>query len=223
MKSLVELEQAYVVLTTREKVLMWISSLLLSGFLVMSITERFLGTMDETRTLLESRQSELELLEDEHQIYVMKELSSDPEIKAIEIAQLKVDLQTIQDELGQSSQELIPAREAYFMLQTLLENSDGLKLLELNSLAPVPLRGKQQKPDEPSSEKQASLLYEHGLALSLEGDFFSVVEFVEAVEAMQQKLFWKTMDYQVVQYPKARLLIELYSVSPNQEFITIEQ
>ena len=64
-------------------------------------------------------------------------------------------------------------------------------------------------------------LYSHGIRMSLEGDYFSVMRFVEAVEAMPDKLYWKRLDYKVAEYPKGMIDIEVYTLSLNKDFISV--
>ena len=64
-------------------------------------------------------------------------------------------------------------------------------------------------------------LYSHGIKLEFTGDYFSVLRFVEAVENMPNKLYWRSMDYKVDAYPKAAITLELYTLSINKDFISV--
>ena len=89
----------------------------------------------------------------------------------------------------------------------------GIKLKAFTSIAPTPLL-------EVGEEKKMNL-YSHGIKLEFTGDYFSVLRFVEAVENMPNKLYWRSMDYKVDAYPKAAITLELYTLSINKDFISV--
>lgn len=121
--------------------------------------------------------------------------------------------QQIDAQLGEQMVDMVPADYMPELLGNLLGQVQGIKLLKFTSVAPVPLLAV-------GDEKKLNL-YSHGIRLSLEGDYFSVLRFVEAVEAMPDKLYWKRLDYKVADYPKGKIDIELYTLSINKDFISV--
>jgi MSHA biogenesis protein MshJ len=123
--------------------------------------------------------------------------------------------QAIDAQLNEQMVDMVPADYMPELLAHLLAQVQGIKLIKFMSVAPVPLLAV-------GDEKKLNL-YSHGIRLSLEGDYFSVLRFVEAVEAMPDKLYWKRLDYKVAQYPKANIEIELYTLSINKDFISVSK
>ncbi|MGR6500801.1 MSHA biogenesis protein MshJ [Shewanella sp. Koi 1] len=121
--------------------------------------------------------------------------------------------QQIDAQLGEQMVDMVPADYMPELLGNLLGQVQGIKLLKFTSVAPVPLLAV-------GDEKKLNL-YSHGIRMSLEGDYFSVLRFVEAVEAMPDKLYWKRLDYKVADYPKGKIDIELYTLSINKDFISV--
>ncbi|ABI40554.1 MSHA biogenesis protein MshJ [Shewanella sp. MR-4] len=121
--------------------------------------------------------------------------------------------QEIDAQLNEQMVDMVPADYMPELLGNLLGQVQGIKLLKFTSVTPVPLLA--------VGEEKKLNLYSHGIRMSLEGDYFSVLRFVEAVEAMPDKLYWKRLDYKVAEYPKGKIDIELYTLSINKDFISV--
>lgn len=121
--------------------------------------------------------------------------------------------QEIDSQLNAQMVDMVPADYMPDLLGNLLSQVKGLKLIKFTSIAPVPLL-------EVGEEKKLNL-YSHGINIRLEGDYFSVLRFVEAIEAMPDRLYWKRLDYQVGDYPQAEIELELYTLSINKDFISV--
>lgn len=121
--------------------------------------------------------------------------------------------QEIDAQLNEQMVDMVPADYMPELLGNLLGQVQGIKLLKFTSVTPVPLLA--------VGEEKKLNLYSHGIRMSLEGDYFSVLRFVEAVEAMPDKLYWKRIDYKVAEYPKGKIDIELYTLSINKDFISV--
>ncbi|MBT1444100.1 MSHA biogenesis protein MshJ [Shewanella sp. JM162201] len=109
--------------------------------------------------------------------------------------------------------DMVPARRMPAVLARMLDGAAGLKLVSFESIAPVALL-------EVGEEKKLNL-YSHGIALTLEGDYFALVKFVQLIENMEHKLYWKRLDYQVQAYPKAEVQLILHTLSINEDFIRV--
>lgn len=108
---------------------------------------------------------------------------------------------------------MVPAEHMAELLGQLLEKIKGIRLQEFQSIVPIPLL--------PVGEEKKMNLYSHGIRLTFQGDYFSVYKFVQAIETMPSKLYWKRMEYQVDKYPIANVVLELYTLSINKDFISV--
>jgi MSHA biogenesis protein MshJ len=109
--------------------------------------------------------------------------------------------------------DMVPADHMPVLLSQLLEKVKGIKLQEFRSIAPVPLL-------ELGEDKKINL-YSHGIRLTFQGDYFAVLKFIQTIESMPNKLYWKRMAYEVDEYPMANVVLELYTVSINKDFISV--
>ncbi|QSX33248.1 MSHA biogenesis protein MshJ [Shewanella avicenniae] len=122
----------------------------------------------------------------------------------------------IDQQLNQQTLDLIPADKMPMLLAQLLERSKGVTLSSFKSVEPNPLL---KVGDEASGGEMN--LYSHGIVMTFEGDYFAVMKFVQAIESMEHKLYWKSLDYQVDKYPLAQVELSLYTLSINKDFISV--
>lgn len=129
-----------------------------------------------------------------------------------QLALLNKELSEVENQF--TIHNFIPAEYMPSLLSNLLSKASGIKLIDFQSIKPEPLL---QLNDDNDDEN----LYSHGVKLILESDYFSILKFVKAVESMPNKLYWKSMDYQVSHYPKAKVTLEFYTLSINKDFISV--
>ncbi|MDX2321282.1 MAG: glucose-6-phosphate isomerase [Moritella sp.] len=63
------------------------------------------------------------------------------------------------------------------------------------------------------------LLYRHGLRITMTGAFFDIQAYLDAIEQLPKKFYWEVFDYQMQKYPTAEVVMEIYTLSINKEFI----
>lgn len=104
----------------------------------------------------------------------------------------------------------------------------------LNSHGRVRVRAMQSLPREdllagaapaPAAETprmaQAPSLYRHGVELTLEGSFSDLLAYLQALDALPQRLLWGGMQFKVEQHPGAVLTLRLWTLSLERHFIEI--
>lgn len=121
--------------------------------------------------------------------------------------------QAVEEQLSFQMVDMVPAKYMPRLLSGLLAQIKGLELTKFESIPPTALLAV-------GDQKQMNL-YSHGIKLVLVGDYFSVLRLVKAVEAMPDKLYWKSIDYRVGEYPLGEVEIELYTLSINEDFISV--
>lgn len=139
----------------------------------------------------------------------------DPDAPVLErIKVLEQQLQSIVNQLLAQTKNLVPANKMAGMLESVLTDSKGLRLIELQSIAPVPIL------IDPENEQEAGL-YRHGVTLVFEGSYFDIQRYLEKVEALPWQFYWKKFDYLVAEHPQASVELEIYTLSTNKAFIGI--
>ena len=76
----------------------------------------------------------------------------------------------------------------------------------------------------PATAAEAPLtLYKHGLKLSLEGGYFDLLSYLQAIQASGWRLHWDSLDYQVskVAGAPATITLVLYTLSREAGWIGV--
>lgn len=136
-----------------------------------------------------STAQQLKVIEQENQVSVQQidlyqqRLALDPNQDYRQrLTLLQQQNQQLDTQLNEQMVDMVPADYMPELLGNLLGQVQGITLLKFTSVAPVPLLA--------VGEEKKLNLYSHGIRMSLEGDYFSVLRFVEAVEAMPDKLYY---------------------------------
>jgi MSHA biogenesis protein MshJ len=140
---------------------------------------------------------------------------NEPVRERIEI--LKGQIQNITEQFEAQTSNLVPANKMASILESVLAGSKGLKLIELQSIAPTPILLEQPKEGE---EPKASI-YRHGVKLVFEGNYFDIQRYLEKIELLPWQFYWQKFDYLVGDYPTASVELEIYTLSTNKAFIGV--
>ncbi|HCS44300.1 MAG TPA: MSHA biogenesis protein MshJ [Pseudomonas sp.] len=118
------------------------------------------------------------------------------------------------EQIDHSTGQLISPDKMRAVLQDLLKAQTGLQLVSLESFTtPVELSSiAATKTQTPAS---ALLLYRHGVHLKLEGGYFELLRYLQAVQGTQWKLNWDSLDYRVGEAgaAHAQISLQLYTLS----------
>ena len=208
-----ELGSKFDVLSQREQVMVAAATVVLIGFIAFLPVESIWNEQTKLTKQMQGLQQESNTLKQQVALY-QHELTLDPDADYRQrLFLLEQQMTDVDAGLASQMVDMVPADYMPTVLAQLLSKGKGIKLLSFASIAPVALLqvGEQEKMN----------LYSHGIKLTIEGDYFSVLQFVQAVEAMPDKLYWKRIDYQVMQHPNASVELELYTLSINKDFISV--
>ncbi|ENY72034.1 msha biogenesis protein mshj [Aeromonas diversa CDC 2478-85] len=126
-----------------------------------------------------------------------------------DINQSRERLAALQKSLREQTVDLIAAEEMPAALQGLLAHGDRLRLISMTSRPPEPLLPPEQKAN----------LYRHEIELVLEGGYFDVYRYLQALEGLPRHFYWRQFDYRVEAWPQARVSLAIYTLSASKEFI----
>lgn len=118
--------------------------------------------------------------------------------------------------------ELVTPEQMKTVLQSLLQVQQGLSLLAMQSFSePVQLPGA----DKPGEKAVASpvTLYRHGLVLNLEGGYFDLLSYLQAVQNSGWKLNWDSLDYEVGEAGpgRAQISLKLFTLSRKAGWVGV--
>ena len=160
------------------------------------------------------------------------------ESRALE-QQLQRDVAVWRDKVKQGDTELrrfgtslVKAADMLPVLDHMLAQSGGLRLRNMQSLPRTELAAAGSSlatapgvaasaPAASSSGEAGPVLYRHGVELTVEGSYADLLAYLNALEAMPQRVLWGGVQMKVAQYPKALLTLRLYTVSMDRGWLEL--
>lgn len=211
-----KLNSQFAALSDREKYLVLLTGVILIVFAGFTfIIEPQYKAND--RIDLEIANKRIELRGAEQQLVLLKEaLSDDPNEQLQQrIANLNQRIEALDQEFATQMRELVPAQQMPLVIDQMLQQAKSLKLQEFASIPPVSVfENDEQNADLP--------LYQHGVRFVFEGRYAEVLSYLENVEAFPWQVYWRSLDYQVSEYPNATITLELYTLSTNRAFMGVQ-
>lgn len=108
---------------------------------------------------------------------------------------------------------LVDAQEMLPLLARLLDREHGLRVRTLRSLGQTAVSG-----GEGAGQPQ---LYRHAVELSVEGSYADLLGYLQALEALPQKLLWGSLQLKVEKYPQVLLTLRLYTLSQQAGWVEL--
>lgn len=168
---------------------------------------------ERTKTLMEEHQALVEQRET-----LRNELDEDPnEQLKRRAAQLQRRLERLDTDLEELTTGLISPEDMVSVLRDMLSEHDGVELQRVSHQAPraVSVGGGQVDGGDGSG------LYAHSVRVVFSGEFGDLFSYLEALEAMDDRLGWRTLDYRVSDWPRAEVSISLQTLSLYEEWLGV--
>jgi MSHA biogenesis protein MshJ len=151
--------------------------------------------------------------------------------KLARVEKLNAELSRLDERIQASMLTLIPPKLMPQVLETVLLENNSLQLISLENrpVASIIEQGPEQPSAVPSPQnakgqainKDLSGLYKHSFVISLEGDYPAAVEYFESLSDLPWRFNWDSLHYQVIQYPKASISLEVHTVSLSEGWIGV--
>ncbi len=143
-----------------------------------------------------------------------------------ELGRMQADVAALETRLAQpvdGGQELVSAEQMPALLGELIGRRHGLRMRALQSLGQTPV-GAAEGAAPAASAAAASgraTLYRHGVEVRVEGSYPELLAYLQALEALPQKLLWGSLQLQVEQHPRAVLTLRVYTLSPQAGWVQL--
>ena len=129
------------------------------------------------------------------------------------------------EEMRVFTTDLVDPSEMRSVLEELLSRQAGLKLMSAVNRAAEPVIAEEEPaPGEPPAEKQSSdapRLYRHSLVLELTGNYLDCLRYIESVERLPWNIYWTRLEVETDEYPTNRIVLELTTLSLDEEWIGV--
>lgn len=160
--------------------------------------------------------------------------SAQEEQKKARIQQLRNELSRLDLDLQQTTANLVTPQQMTRLLQMVLAQTDGLHLRKVTGLGSSPLvLGNESatgpSPDSPveaetgasTAQPAVTSAYKHGLQIEFDGNFFSTLDYLKKLEELEWNFFWDKIEFEVSEYPDATVILTLYTISLDKNWIGV--
>jgi MSHA biogenesis protein MshJ len=127
---------------------------------------------------------------------------------------LKGETDSLRKQIFALTKDMVSPQDMERIVRELIAKTQGLTILNLESIASIPLFVEPEK-------NQIATVYNHGLKLVVEGDFFNILNFLESLESQHLKMIWDELDYEVEKYPKATVTLILHTIGSGEGWIGV--
>lgn len=162
------------------------------------------------KSKLTQQQSRVGLLQQQLQAIDIR-LSGDPQAP---LRQKLSDLQARLSELNQRLQaetNYVSATDNRELLKALLGNAGALEVQSAQALPAERVYG--------DGEATAGAIYKHRLQLVFSGNYNEIVNYFQRLEQLPWSFYWQRMDYEVQEHPTADVLLEIYTLSLERDYV----
>jgi len=153
---------------------------------------------------------------------------TDPEAEGRRrIEALNQQITALEQDLKAATANLVAPEAMPEILRLVLNRSRGLTLLKLTGLGGTPLVMKTGDGAGKSAGQGSSAggdlggAFKHGMQIEFRGDFFETLDYLHALEGLQQGFFWDQVKFEVQDYPQSVTTLTLYTLSLNPDWIRI--
>ncbi len=139
----------------------------------------------------------------------------------------------LQGEINSLAGDFVTPNEMTNILTSVLERQEGLELVSFGNQSATPLREGISNVaellaatgavnlDDVVTTGVSGQVYEHGLVIEFEGDFFNTLKYLRFLEDITGSFFWDSISFRQLDWPNAHITLEIHTLSTNQGFIGV--
>jgi len=123
-------------------------------------------------------------------------------------------LRAAESRLAERGGQLVHANEMVGVLDAVIRQNAGLKLRSMQNLPRSELGGA-------SGPAGGTTLYRHGVELVVEGSYAELLAYMQALQALPQRLLWGGMSLNAEQHPRLALTLRVYTLSQDKQWLEL--
>ena len=183
----------------------------------------------------QANQTQIVVLQEE-MTQLSASLSMDPDVAMrAKIAEAKQRLVAMDQDLLKLHKNLVQAEKMNQLLENILKQNKALQLISLKSLPVVNLIAMPKAqdpinqtvvattamPSENVNTPDAHSIYKHEVELVLQGNYLDMLTYMRELEAMPEQVYWSRASLSVLEYPKASLRLNLFTLSLEKKWLNL--
>ncbi len=150
--------------------------------------------------------------------------SRDPDAAVhAKLTALQNEIAVLDQRITARTQGLIDPINMAKMLQDVLKNEPGLRLVSVANLPARPLLDS----DAPAASKPATPLpgvpgiYRHGMTVTFDGSYLDALHYLRRLENLPWHFYWDSVEFQVLKYPQARFTVVVHTIGLREGWIGV--
>lgn len=145
---------------------------------------------------------------------VVSRQQSDPNVELRrQILPVEQRLETLDERIGQAMSGLVAPQEMARVVEAVLQRHSGLQPVRVESLGSAPLLE--------TEGSQTTMIYRHRMQIELRGSYLDTVAFLRAVQALPWAFYWDSVDVELEEYPRARIVVTVSTLSLKEGWIGV--
>jgi MSHA biogenesis protein MshJ len=216
-------------MSIRERVL--VAGALLAALLMMWMLA-VLDPISAKERALNAEKSSLEEQISAAKLGIESANANDPTVLALaKEKKQQATLDDINTQLASTSAGLIPPERMVQVIHDVLSRQRGVALVSLHnkpvtslvqSAAPAPTTNTQPDGSQATiAEETTSGPFVHPVEIVVEGSYLDVLAYLQALESLDWRFYWKVLDLETTRYPTNRVRIELSTLSMDKDWIGV--
>ena len=140
------------------------------------------------------------------------------------IADLESKIREAEKSVEAKQRAFIAPEELPVLLRQMLGRNPQLKLESLRLLPGTPLQtpgaaASASAPGKPAGAQAGAEVYRHGVAVTLTGSYFDLLQYLSELEKLPAPLLWGKFELQVEQYPEVKLSLIVHTLSTRWSLV----
>ena len=136
------------------------------------------------------------------------------------VSQLDEHIASLDVQLREKFHGLIEPRQMADVLESVLKQHKDLVLLRVQSLEAVPLITNTDEGADPDKQQEVEV-YRHGMQVEFEGNYLATLDYLKTLEALPWEFYWDSVQLDVEDYPRARIIITVHTLSLRDAWIGV--
>lgn len=206
----------------RERILIFLTLLavifFLWSFLIQNRLDNVRKALDLDAQKVNSEQTALE----NRIVELTQAMTNDPAIiRKREIDDLNQQIGEVEARLSGLSQGLIGAAQLPEALEGVLQKATAIHVLQVQTLPVTELSLAVKKPEQTTAPTIGKAsggtgVFKHGVLIRVGGTYQQLLQLMKAIESLEWKFYWESLDYQVTRYPEATIDIRVFTLSSEE-------
>lgn len=124
----------------------------------------------------------------------------------------------LDNEIQAMAGNIVSPRSMTRLLTSILERQSGLALVRVENRPPEVVRAATEANDGVQSQQR---IFKHSITVELEGDYLNLIAYLRRIENFEERFFWDQLSFEQLVWPRARISIELHTLSTEEGFLGV--